>query len=391
MVKKLLIWLCVFLAGCSGGAVVFAPTPAPADQSPERYQHPSGVFSVIVPRHWAVYEQNTTTLATAAFSIPGSDQPALLLAVINLGHEVDSNEFGDLINLYQTTVRSDTGRYVEQNRQAMGDGSWRMTGLRSGAGGDTEPINTFIEKVGSFIGLIDVVLPSDAAAQQTIQGVINSFTIDPSATLEPSDLSTLAYAKDSSLGVLHVATWSTPSGVFFVTGEVANYGLTTVTGLPVEVDLRSSDGLTVVGAVDQVMGYGIPPGGFAPFSLRFGGGQPSLASGYSVTLGGEDWQPATEEAPIYGQNEMTWTDELQFDNFNRLVISGTVTNISAHVIRQPRATVTVFDSAQNVIAAGYTEVTPAELDAGESTQFLITLPEMGGNPENYIVNIQGVS
>ena len=78
--------------------------------------------------------------------------------------------------------------------------------------------------------------------------------------------------------------------------------------------------MTVLGAVDQVMGYGIPPGGFAPFSLRFGQGQPSLATTYTLTLGGEDWQPASTEPVIYGQNEMTWTDESRFDSFNRLVI-----------------------------------------------------------------------
>jgi hypothetical protein len=400
MLSKLaaLLCLCLLFAGCSGGAVVFAPTPAPLDQSPIRYDHPSGSFSVVLPRQWPVYEQNTTTLATSAFSLPDTTQPALLFAVINLGHIPDSNEFGSDIDLYQTTVRSDTGRYVEQSRQAMGDGSWRMTGLRSTPGGETEQVNTFIEQAGTFIGLIEVVMPTDSAQMQLLQGIINSFAIKQDAALQPTDLTTLAYAKDGSLGVLHVTTWSTNSGVFFVTGEVANYGLTTITGVPVQVDLRSPDGLSVAGAVDKVMGYGIPPGGFAPFSLRFGQGQPSLATDYSISLGGSAWQPDATEPVIYGQSDMTWTDESKFDNLNRLVISGTVTNTSDHLIHAPRATVTVFDGAQNVISAGFTDITsggsapdqPAELKVGETTSFEITLPEVGGNPENYIVNIEGV-
>ncbi|MEO8395910.1 MAG: FxLYD domain-containing protein [Chloroflexota bacterium] len=395
MLKKLAALLClsVIFAGCSGGAVVFAPTPAPVDQSPIRYDHPSSAFSLVLPRQWPVYEQNTTTLATAAFSVPGSEQPALLFAVINVGHPVDSTEFGSDIDLYQTTVRSDTGRYTEQSRQAMGDGSWRMTGLRSTPGGATEQVNTFLEQSGTFIGLIEIVMPSDPAQMEMLQSIVNSFTIKSDAALQASDLTTLAYAKDGALGVLHVTTWNTNSGVFFVTGEVANYGLTTLTGVPVQVDLRSADGLSVAGAVDAVMGYGIPPGGFAPFSLRFGQGQPSLATIYSVTLGGNDWQPDATEPVIYGQNEMTWTDESKFDNLNRLVISGTVTNISSHPINQPRATVTVFDGAQNVISAGFTNIQPDgadELKAGQTTTFEITLPEVGGNPENYIVNIEGV-
>ena len=190
--------------------------------------------------------------------------------------------------------------------------------------------------------------------------------------------------------MLHVAAWSTPAGVFFITGEVANYGLTTITGVPVQVDLLTADGLSVTGAVDQVMGYGIPPGGFAPFSLRFGAGQPALATNYRLTLGSADWSPDAESPTIYGQNELTWTDESGFDVFNRLVVSGVVTNISDHVIHNPRATVTVFDGAQNVIAAGFSDISPAELDASATADFQITLPEMGGDPENYIVNVQGV-
>ncbi|MEP7294102.1 MAG: FxLYD domain-containing protein, partial [Chloroflexota bacterium] len=379
MVKKVaLILFCLVLSGCGSGAVVFAPTPVPPDQSPIRYTHPSGAFSVTLPRQWSIYEQNTTTLATAAFSTPASSAPALLFAVINLGREVNATEFGELVNLYQTQVRSDTGYYSEQSREAMGDGSWRMTGVRSAPGGGTEQLNSFIQRAGTLIGLIDVLMPDDAAQVpeqvQTLQGVINSFTLNPgdaTAPLEASDLTTLAFAKDSSLGLLHLATWSTPAGVFFVTGEVANYGMTTISGVPVQIDLRSAEGLSVAGAVDQVMGYGIPAGGFAPFSLRFGQGQPSLASTYTVALGGEDWQPS--ETVIYGQNEMTWTDESRFDNLNRLIISGTVTNTSSSLIRTPRALVTVFDSAQNVIAAGFADVTDA-LPPAESAPFEVTLP-----------------
>jgi hypothetical protein len=87
---------------------------------------------------------------------------------------------------------------------------------------------------------------------------------------------------------------------------------------------------------------------------------------------------------------MVWTDESSFDSFHRLVIRGTVTNVSASAIRQPRAIVTVFNSVQNVIAAGYSDITPTELASNESATYEITLPEMGGDPQNYIVNIQGI-
>ncbi|MBE2267331.1 MAG: hypothetical protein IAE80_03805 [Anaerolinea sp.] len=377
----------IALSACGGDAVIFAPTP-PADASDAlRYDHPGGAFSVSIPRNWALYEQNTTTLATAAFAAPGSTEPALLFAVINLGRELTSAEFGDLLNLYQAQVRSDVGRYAEQSRQAMGDGSWRITGLREIAPGTSLAVNTFIQQAGTFIGLTEVVLPADAI-DPVLQTAINTFTIHADAPLQPTDLTTLAFAKNSDLGILHVSAWTTRDGVFFVTGEVANYGLLTVRGLPVEAALVTADGLEIVGAVDQVMGYGIPPGGFAPFSLRFGGGQPSTAASYTVRLG-TDWTPIGE-GEIYGAESLTWTDESTFDASNRLIVRGSVTNISDHPITGLRATVTVFDSAQNVIGAVYSDLSPAELEPGASLPFEIPVPEIGGEARNYILNLQGL-
>ncbi len=375
------------LAGCGGDAVVFAPTPAPEDQTPLRYDHPSGAFSVSVPRLWSLYEQNTTTLATAAFAAPGTTEPAVLFAVINLGRTVNSTELADLLNLYQTQVRSDVGRYREQSREAMGDGSWRLTGLREVAPGTTQAVNTFIQTSGTLIGLTEVVL--DQADPRLLQTIVNTFTLHPDSTpLQPADLTTLAFAKNSGLGVLHVSAWTTAEGVFFITGEVANYSLNTVAGIPVEAALFSADGLQLTGAVDQVMGYGIPPGGFAPFSLRFGGGQPTDSTSYTVLLG-KDWLPA-DIGTVYGADALSWTDESSLDAFNRLVVRGEVTNTSDHVVRAARVTVTVFDGAQNVIGAAFADLTPAELDPGAVAPFEIPLPDVGGTPVNYIVNVQGL-
>jgi len=375
------------LAGCGADAVVFAPTPAPEDQTPIRYDHPSGAFSVSVPRHWSLYEQNTTTLATAAFAAPGTDEPAILFAVINLGRTVNSTEFADLLNLYQTQVRSDSGRYSEQSRTAMGDGSWRLTGLREVAPGTTQSVNTFIQTAGTLVGLTEVVL--EQADPALLQTIVNTFTLHPDSTpLQTADLTTLAFAKNNGLGLLHVSAWTTAAGVFFITGEVANYSLTTVRGLPVEAVLFSVDGLQLTGAVDQIMGYGIPPGGFAPFSLRFGGGQPTDSTEYTVLLG-KDWLPV-EDGVLYGADALSWTDESTLDAFNRLTVRGEVTNISAHVVRSARVTVTVFDGAQNVIGAGYVDLQPAELEPGAVAPFALPLEEIGGTPVNYIVNVQGL-
>jgi hypothetical protein len=387
------IGLLLVLAGCGGGAVVFAPTPPPPDLSPERYDHPSGAFSISLPRTWALYEQNTTVMAGAAFSAPNEDEPALQIAAVDLGAEIDAAAFGDLISRYQSSVRPDVDRYREQSRQAMGDGSWRMTGLRTQPGGMTQQVNTFLQRAGSLISVIEVVIPNPESAESAartaaLQTIVNSFMLQPEAQLEPADLPMLAFAKNSSLGILHVSGWSTSSGVFFITGELANYGPTTIDRVPVEASLLTADGLVVAGAVDSIMGHGIPPGGFAPFSLRFGQGQPALSATYTLTAG-KEWQPG-EPVDLFPADMLTWADESAIDAQNRLIISGTVTNTGSAPARQLRASATVFDEHGSVIGATYVDLVP-ELEPDAEAPYKIIVSEFGGVPVNYIVNIQGLN
>jgi hypothetical protein len=389
MFRLILGCFLITLTACSGGAVVFAPTLPPPDLSPLSYTHPSGAFSVAVPRQWSVYAQNTTELASAAFALPGEDEPALRFAVMNLGERADSETLRAFIDQYQIAVRPDAGRYSEVNRQAMGDGSWRLAGLRQSAGGITQQVNTFIQQTGTLIGVIEVLMPGDGSREAEFQSIINSFAINTDAQLQPAEASALAFAAPSSLNILHVSSWTTSAGVFFITGEVGNYGTAWVDQVPVRAVLRSADGLSVADAADSIMGYGIPPGGFAPFSLRFGGGQPALAADYQLILGGENWQPATDVS-IADQATLKWSDDSSVSAEGRLTITGRVTNQGQATVYNLRAVVTVFDTTGNAIAAGFTELASL-LNSDASADFQIVVPEMGGSPVNYIVNVQGVA
>lgn len=378
------ILVMALLAACSGGAVVFAPTALPPNRAPVEYRHPGGAFSVRVPRDWAVHEQNTTTLASAAFSAPGADEAALFIAVIRLDSAPDSTAFGALIDRYQTQVRDDVSRYTEADRQAMADGSWRMSGIRADAGGG-QPVNTFIEHREALLAVTDVIVPQDEAARRDLQASLNTLQLTDTNALEPTSLSTLAFAHPQSASILHVSTWTTPDGVFFITGEVANTSADTLVDVPVEAALVDANGLSLAGAVDNAMGRGIPPGGFAPFSLRFGGGQPTGAVSYALTLGAG----AAAETPLLGDEALEWTDAFAFDEREQLLIQGDVTNISGEAVRALRAVATVFDGAQNVIGAGYVDFQPGTLQPGETAPYSIRLPELGGEPVNYIVVVQG--
>lgn len=386
--KQFLFFLIVWLAGCSSGAVVFAPTPAPPDLSPVRYDHPSGAFFLHLPPNWSVYSRNTTTLATAAFSPPNSPDPLLTVAVINLGEILDSSGWNDLLDRYQSQVRPDAARYTEQNRQAMGDGSWRLTGLRA-ATGSTQQINTFVQQTGTLLGVIDVFIPDDQASMAELQTIVNSLDINPDAALNPSQLSVLVAAAATEIDAVHVSAWTTPTGVFFITGEVVNNSGVTMTDVPVRAVLLTAEGLPVAEAVDKVMGYGLAPGEYAPFSLRFGQGQPPLTTTYELYLGSEDWQPQTD-LTLVGADDLSWTDEFSFDSNGRLVITGAATNTGEDMVNRPRAVVTVFNTNQQVIAAGFSDLEVTVLEPGESAPYQIVVPDMGGEPAEYVVNVQAV-
>jgi hypothetical protein len=380
--------IAIGLAGCSGGAVVFAPPPPPLDTSPLVYRHPGGAFTLAVPRNWSVYEQNTTVVAGAAFSAPGADQAALQVAVMNTGQPAAAEALAAAIDRYQQQIRPDLTTYTEVNRQAMGDGSWRMDGLRRTAGGLTQQVNTFLQQSGTFLAVIEVLVESDAARMTELQHSINSFSINPNAALEVAEPTVLGFTTTSELEFLHVTTWTTPRGVFFVTGEVANRGAAPLAEVPVRAVLRTPDGVPVAEAVDTLMGYNLPPGGFAPFSLRFGQGQPALSNHYDLSLGGADWQPQTDRVVI-GQNDLTWNDNSTFEADGSMVISGNVTNTSAGPVLPPRVVATIFNAAGNVIAAAFTDLT-VPLNTNDSADFRIVIPEMGGQPANYLVTVQAL-
>lgn len=389
MVRWLLLFsLWVVLSGCSG-TVVFAPTPLPPDLSPIRYDHPGGAFSLSVPRHWSVYVQNTATLASASFSPPNAPYPALTAATINIGQAVAPTEVGELMNQYQTLHRADMSDYIEQDRQAMGDGSWRVSGVRTLPGGFREQVNTFIQQSGNFIGVLEVMLPNDTTTQVELQTAINTFEINTASTLQPTELSTLGFVRRSQLEIENVTGWTNPQGVFFITGEVANYGNVPVSDVPVRAQLFAADGSAIIEAVDVVMGYAIPPGGFAPFSLRFGQGRPSQAATYRVTLGSAEWTPT--ERSVYSAGSLTWTDASTFTPENYLLVTGTVTNEGDSVARSPLAVVTVFDAQQKVVGAWFTPLNVEQIAPGESTPFDIRVMEIGGEPQNYIIEIQALT
>ncbi|MGJ3240278.1 MAG: FxLYD domain-containing protein [Anaerolineae bacterium] len=382
-----LVWL-ISLSACSGGAVIFAPTPLPPEASPNQYDHPSGAFTLLLPRTWALYEQTTSLFASASFAPPASDTPLVQIAVVNLGREITAGEIGELMTRYQTDIRPDIPRYTEQDRQAMGDGSWRIAGLRQTISGSTEQVNTFIQYRGSLLSVMEVIVPLDATLQSQTQTIINTYQLATDADLPVANLSDLTGTASAPIQLVNVSTWTTANGVFYVTGELANADEEALAELPVQAQLLTDAGEVVAEGGDIVMGYAVEPGGFAPFSLRFGQGQPVNATRYAVTIGAESYtrQPVT----VIGAPILQWEDATDTNRDAAIFITGTVTNTGDVDVLAPRAIATLFDAGGRVIGAGFANADVTQLGAGETADFNVLISEVGGVPVNYVVNVQAL-
>ncbi|MCA9913382.1 MAG: hypothetical protein KC496_08525 [Anaerolineae bacterium] len=381
--------LVLLLSACSGGAVVFAPTPLPPEAVPVTYEHPSGAFSLLLPRTWALHEQATSAIASASFTAPNSEVPIVHVQVLNLGQEIPANDLGALMDQYQTQFRRDANRYTEQSRTAMGDGSWRITGLRTTASGEPQQINTFIQAQGTLLSVIEVTLPADARLRTQTETIINTFTLGTQSDIPAGTLAAFSSTSPIPVEITNVSTWTTPEGVFFVTGEVTNFGAENAGRIPVRAQLLTAEGSVVADASDAVMGYGIEPGGFAPFSIRFGQGQPVNAVQYTVILGNENG--AMLEAPVLiTAPTLEWTEETQVTQDGDLFILGEITNTGAESILRPRALATIFDDRGRVIGAGFADADMEILAAGDATSFTILLSDLGGSAANYVVAVQAL-
>lgn len=368
--------------------MVFAPTPLPPDASPVIYTARGNVFSLALPRNWAIFEPASSTVASASFSPPGSDYPLLRVVVINTGQMMDETLLNDFVNQYQTQIRPDIKRYTEQDRQLMSDGSWRTTGIRLTPGGNPLQVNTFLQSNGTLFAILETIVPLNPTLQRQLEIVINTFKLATTSDLPPAALSALTSAEAVGLEIINVHAWSSPQNVFFVTGEVANHSGLALANVPVRALIATADDVAIAEAVDRVMGHAIAPGGFAPFGLRFGQGQPPAATQYILELGSADWQPETRD--VVGSGALTWEDAIQFGSDGAIFITGIITNSSAQAVHHPLATATLFDDAGRVIAVGFADLPQTVLGSGDSIEFTILIPEAGGIPANYVVNIQAL-
>jgi len=387
-------WLCFsagLLTACDNqGAVVFAPN---SDDSLQlaTYTHPSGVFSLDVPPEWVTYPQTTDNLAAVTFSLPGMPTPHMTIAVIQLDETDRATDFTVLLDAYQQGVRVDATSSVEQSRQALPDGSWAITGLRIGIDGTLQTVNSFVVRDEAIFSVIEVILPLDEATAALVELAANTFRVNPGAAeLTPTSLLTLSTINIAPIEAINIATWTTDNGVFFITGEVANHTREAIAPVPIRLTLQDDNGAVIGEAFDASMGHGIAAQGFAPFSLRFGEGMPSDLAAFSVSLGDDVWQATFADADFIQGDSLTGVSNTSLATDGQLTVEGTVTNNGTQAVSDVLVVITVFDDQQRVIAGRFFPVSETPLTPGETIDYAVLVPELGGNPSDFIVELQGV-
>ncbi|MFW5709377.1 MAG: FxLYD domain-containing protein [Chloroflexota bacterium] len=391
--RKLLILLLLLLpaAGCAEDAVVFAPTPQPPDVSPLTYTHPGGAFSLTVPRTWAVHTQSYDDLASAYFTPPQAAVPSVGITLIQVDETSSDLSITEILNQYQSTIRPDRSRYTEQDRQAMTDGSWRLTGVRTEPGGTSTALNTFIVPDMPYLAVMEVIIPDDPTQLAEIDQIINTLRINPEPALQSTPLDTLAQAGGSDLRVRSISAWRTSQGIYFITGEITNTSNRPIGGVPINISLLRADDTVIVDASDTSMGYVIEPGEDAPFSLRFGQGQPPDAVRFQLALGTFTWSPEdTTPANVVSEDGLTWGDNASISSEGHYTIEGTVTNTGELVVTDPVAVVTVVDAQGNIIAAAFTSLSETTLRPDDTAAFFFRIQELGGVPFDHIVDVQAL-
>lgn len=380
------------LSACnSQGVVVFSPTEAPPGSVTVHFEHPSAVFGLEVPDNWSIFVNETDTLATAFFTPPGDAAPALEVGAVTLEDTLASQPLSSIISSYVDELRS-RGRYIsEQDRQQMGDGSWRITAIRANVAGSPEAINTFVIQNNSTLLIANAKVSENSNTRTGLELAINSLTLSSTPILSPAPLETLTSLNTGPIVVTNAFSWSTADGVYFITGEVTNIGSETVNSVPVHVSLLTENGTTTAEAPDVTMGLVLEPGRFVPFSLRFGQGLPEGSTSFTVNVGDDAWRNAMTPTSETASDALTWDSTSSVTTEGYLEVTGTVTNMSNDNVQNIVAIITVFDADENVIAASFVDAVPPSLAPGAEASFFFRVSEMGNTPENFIVDVQGLS
>ncbi|MBE7511762.1 MAG: DUF3426 domain-containing protein [Anaerolineales bacterium] len=383
-----------FLAGCGTGTAVQVATPIPPDANFRTYRHPSGVFSLRLPPDWAVRDVSHGGVIHVEFSASGSAGLPVAVYIVNTGTVLSAAALLDSMDRFLVLINPKPDSYHELSRNAQGDGSWRVVGVRQTPIG-ARTLNTFFQANGAYLAALEADISDlEGGAMATLRAVINTLRIDPSAVITASDLRAVVEGGSvDTPGVLrfdNLYAWTTPTGEYVINGVVTNTGTTPLEAIRITALLFDASNTVLETASNVVATEIVPAGGTAPFSIRFRNGRPTQAVRYELQGAGRYAEYAVSS--YLGDDQfIRGNDRASYNANGHLVIVADVVNRTQQAAYFVKAIVTVFDDASQVIAADSVFLNKAALLPGEVGRFEITFPELGGSALRYTITVEGKS
>jgi hypothetical protein len=391
--------LCLFAAlaiailssACDSSPVVVVATPVPVDARFHTYRHPTGVFSLRLPPDWSVRDVSQADAVRVEFSPPGNTGLPMTVYVINTGAPVGTANLLDAINRYQAVINGDASVYTEVSRNAQGDGSWRLAGIRQTPIGPRQ-LNTFLQADKSFLSAIEVdITDANDATLQTLRAIVNTLRIDSTVIIGASNIQApQGSAVTTSSGVLvfgGLYTWTNPQGAFIVNGQVANQSGGPLEGIRVTCILYDAQNNALTEQANVIPVEVLDDKATAAFSIHFRSGKPSQAVRFELQAAGRNAEYALKvhlgsDAFIRGNEKAVYSPG------GYLTISGDVVNKTQGPAYFIKANVIVYDDQQRVVGTDSAFLSKPDLLPGETGHFEVPFYEIGGNAVRYEISIE---
>ncbi len=382
------------LSGCETSPVVVVATPVPPDVRFHTYRHPSGVFSLRLPPDWSVRDLSHENTVRVEFSPPGNTGLPMTVYVVNTGAALDAARFLDAINRYQSIVNGDSSVYTELSRNAQGDGSWRLAGVRQTPIGPRQ-LNTFLQANKTFLSAVEVDLTDASdASLQTLRAIINTYRVDQTAVIGASSIQADEDAgADTSSGILAFSglyTWTDTQGAFIINGQVTNQSGRALEGIRVTAILYDAQNNALAEQANVIPVEVLADKAKAAFSIHFRNGKPSQGVRYELQAAARNAEYALK-THLGDDSFLRGNEKAVYNTGGFLTIVGDVVNKTQGIAYFVKVTAIVYDEQQRVVATDSAFLSKPDLQPGDTGHFEITLYEMGGSAARYVVSVEAKS
>ncbi|MFN8419009.1 MAG: FxLYD domain-containing protein [Anaerolineae bacterium] len=388
----MLLLLTLLLAACNPQPVVLVATPIPADAHFRVYQHPTNVFKLRLPPDWSVRDVSQIDNVRVEFSPPGNAGLPLIVYVINTGQVLGTNELLDAIDDYQKIVNGDPAKYTEVSRNAQGDGSWRITGIRKTPIG-TRLINTFMQADKNYLSALEIDVTDASDAQLNLyRAVINTYRVNPDAAINIGKIDANPADADTTGGALEFSglyAWTNPQGAFIINGQVKNTSTAAIEAIRITGLLFDAGGNILAEQPEVVSAEVLEPGLSTPFSIRFRDGKPTSAVRYELRSAARYAEAQTIKNYLNDDQFLRGNELATYNADGFLTVAGDAVNKTQGMARFVKAIVAVFDESGQVVGTENVFLSKTDLLPGEAARFEVVFYELGGNAARYEVRIEG--